>query len=48
MAKLGFKPKEADELDFDLVEAFIVLQQEEYAFEWETRVKTLSKMFSGK
>jgi len=45
---LGFSPKQADELDMDIVEAFVSLQQEEYAIEWEQRIKTLQKMFSKK
>ncbi len=45
---MGFSPEKADELDMDIVEAFVSLQQEEYAIEWEQRIKTLQKLVGKK
>ena len=48
MAKLGFSPEQADELDMEMVVAFMAFQNSEYEIEWDHRVKVLSKMFGGK
>lgn len=48
MAKLGFTPEQAEEMDWDLVEAFTQLQEAEYKREWDMRVKVLGKLFGEK
>jgi len=48
MAKLGFPPNQANELEMDMIEAFTELQNAEYEMEWEARIKVLGKLFGGK
>ena len=48
MAKLGFLPSKAQEMDMDMVHAFIHLQAAEEKQYWETWIKLFSKMFGGK
>lgn len=48
MAKLGFSPSQAMEMDMDDIEAFIYLQEADYQREWELRMKVLGKLFGGK
>ena len=47
MAKLGFSPEQADELEMETVTAFMAFQNAEYEIEWDHRVKVLGKMFGG-
>ena len=48
MAKLGFSPSETDEMDYDKVQAYIVLQDYDEKRYWETVVKIFASMFGGK
>jgi len=48
MAKLGFSPNEATEMDLDIVQAFVYLYDLEKKQYWETLVKITNKVFGGK